>query len=405
MSSKRTLFLLAAVAGFLACAGLSAETLRFAYAKGDKYRIVSTVSENVFRNGKLMNTADILNKVTAEVTETRGDSGYLVMMFNTSERASGSVGSYEWSEEYPSEFWRDVKGVFTIDDSYFMPTVRDVPVFPEGDVSIGQTWSAPASEAHDFRRNFGIEGVFRFPITVNYAYLRNEVKNGVDCAVFSVSYNVFYKVPVPAYATGVYPARITASSQQTFWWDRVNKRPYLDEESFDFIFTLVSGDEIEFTGNARGEVIQAQPLDKEKMAQDVQNQLQKQNIPDASVRQDEKGVTIVLDNINFAPNSGALMPAEKDKLARIAQILSAYPGRDLLITGHTAAVAGYTAEQHQALSEERARAVGDYLLSIGARKATEMSIKGMGNREPIADNATEAGRMKNRRVEITILEN
>jgi outer membrane protein OmpA-like peptidoglycan-associated protein len=49
--------------------------------------------------------------------------------------------------------------------------------------------------------------------------------------------------------------------------------------------------------------------------------------------------------------------------------------------------------------------VGEYLLSLGAKKATQMVYKGMGSREPIADNATEAGKSRNRRVEITILEN
>jgi outer membrane protein OmpA-like peptidoglycan-associated protein len=400
----RRLLLLAAAA-LAAGIPLSAETFRFAYTKGEKYRILSTVTESVFKNGRLSNKAEILNKIAAEVTDTQAGSGYHKVSYNTSTRGSGSIGTYGWAEEYFSEFWRDDRGVYDIADTYFMPVVRDVPAFPEGEVTVGQSWTAPASEAHDFRRNFGIESVFRFPITVNYAYLRNEIKNGVDCAVIAISYTVFYKVPAPFRASADYPARITASSRQTFWWDRVNKRPYLDEEEFDFVFTQIGGDEIEFVGESRGELLEAPPLDREKVTRDIQKEIEDRKIPDTSVRADARGVTITLDNINFPPNSGALLPAEKEKLARIAQILKAYPGRDLLITGHTAAVAGYTKEQHQALSEERARAVGDYLLSLGARKPEGMSVKGMGNTAPIADNSTEAGRMKNRRVEITILEN
>jgi flagellar motor protein MotB len=49
--------------------------------------------------------------------------------------------------------------------------------------------------------------------------------------------------------------------------------------------------------------------------------------------------------------------------------------------------------------------VGNFILSQGARTARQMTIKGMGDRIPLADNSTEEGRMRNRRVEITIVEN
>ncbi len=116
-------------------------------------------------------------------------------------------------------------------------------------------------------------------------------------------------------------------------------------------------------------------------------------------------MTITLDNVNFQPNSDTLLPAEQEKLRRIAAIVKDYPDRDLLITGHTAGVSGYTAAQHQELSEMRAKAVGDFLLSLGARTADQVTTRGVGASVPIGDNATEEGRRKNRRVEITILEN
>ncbi len=383
----------------------AAETFTFAYTKGEKYRMLTTVTESVFMNGKLVNKAEILDKISAEVTDVKAGSGFTKATYETSTRDYGSLGSYEWSENYASEFWRDKRGLYDIADSYYMPIVRDVPTFPEGDVAVGGSWTAPGSESHDFRRNFGIEEVFRFPITVNYTYVRNETKNGVDCAVFEISYNVFYKVPVPFRAPEGYPARITASSRQVWWWDRANRRPYCAEESFDFVFSLTGGQEVEFIGEARGELLEAQPLDKGALKRDIQKQLEEKKIPDATVREDPQGVVITLENVQFAPNSGALLPSEKEKLGRIAEILKQYPDRDLLITGHTAATPAYTPEQHQELSEQRARAVGDYLISTGARKPQSLRIKGMGDTAPVADNATEAGKARNRRVEITILEN
>jgi outer membrane protein OmpA-like peptidoglycan-associated protein len=92
----------------------------------------------------------------------------------------------------------------------------------------------------------------------------------------------------------------------------------------------------------------------DKAAQEIQRDIEKSGIDNATARADELGVTITLENVNFPPNSEALLPAEREKLRRIVEILKKYPDRDLVITGHTAAVAGYTEEEHQALSGKRA---------------------------------------------------
>jgi outer membrane protein OmpA-like peptidoglycan-associated protein len=98
-----------------------------------------------------------------------------------------------------------------------------------------------------------------------------------------------------------------------------------------------------------------------------------------------------------------LRPSEQEKLDRIGEILRQYPDRDILITGHTA-LAG-TAEGRQQLSEQRAASVGQYLLETDVRDPSRLLYRGVGAREPIADNATDEGMRRNRRVEITLLEN
>jgi hypothetical protein len=164
----RVLLCLAGMA--LANPALHADVFRFAYLKGEKYRIVSQVHESVYVNGKFSHEADILDKIAVEVTETRANAGYHSVVFQTSERSWGSSETYQWSEEYQSQFWRDDRGAYTVDAAAFMPMVRDVPLFPEGDVQPGQSWVAKGSEVHDFRANFGIDTPFRFPITVDYTY-------------------------------------------------------------------------------------------------------------------------------------------------------------------------------------------------------------------------------------------
>ena len=87
----------------------------------------------------------------------------------------------------------------------------------------------------------------------------------------------------------------------------------------------------------------------------------------------------------------------------IGEILADYPENDLLVSGHTA-LAG-TEGGRQRLSVERARAVGEYLLAGGVRAADRVLYRGYGASRPIADNDVPSGRARNRRVEITVLDN
>jgi outer membrane protein OmpA-like peptidoglycan-associated protein len=90
-------------------------------------------------------------------------------------------------------------------------------------------------------------------------------------------------------------------------------------------------------------------------------------------------------------------------LDKIGEILKKYADRDILVGGHTA-LAG-TPEGRLALSRERAGRVADYLIGQGVRAPDRVVVRGYGAERPLADNSTEAGMRRNRRVEITILEN
>jgi len=388
-----------------AAAAAPAADLRYVYQKGEQYRLVTRVNERVLVNGQHSHQADILNRIAVKVTDVRDGSGLQQAVFQTSERAYGSSGSYEWSENYDSVFWRDARGAFDIDERYFMPVVRNVPLFPEKPVAPGDTWSAPGWEVHDFRASYGMQDPFSFPVTVSYTYLRDELRGGIDCAVIGIAYTVFQKLTTAPRTTRTYPVRLAGTSSQTLWWDKAAGRELAYTEKFDFLFTLATGDEVEYVGESSGELIEAAPLDRAATTAAIANELSRQKVEGASVRADELGVTITLENVSFQANSDALLPSEQEKLRRIASILAKYPDRDILITGHTAGVPGYTAQQHQELSELRAKAVGDFLILLGARSAGQITTRGMGAGVPIGDNATEEGRQRNRRVEITILEN
>ena len=401
--TKRLLVISAAIA--IAAVALPADVFRFAYSKGEKYRILSQVHESVYIDGQFSHDVDILNKIAVAITDTKEDAGYHVVDFQTSERLYGSQNTYEWTEHSTSEFWKDGRGAYTIDPSYFLPVIRDIPVFPEGDVPQGGAWSATGMESHDFRTNFGIQEPFQFPVTVNYTYENNVTRNGVPCAVFSIDYEISYSVTPAPGTTRMSPVKVTGYSHQRYWWNLAEKKPAAIEESFDFLFAMNTGDEVEFKGDSRSEVITSSALDRARVAGDIQKQLETQALPDVSVQQTDQGVTITLENVNFPPNSDQLLPAEQEKLRRIAEILKKYPDRNIAVAGFTARAPGYTEKDYQTLSEKRANAAANFLLSTGAVTAEKLTARGMGASSPVGDNSSEAGMRKNRRVEITILEN
>lgn len=110
---------------------------------------------------------------------------------------------------------------------------------------------------------------------------------------------------------------------------------------------------------------------------------------------------IVLKGINFAFNSSVLTPESKkilDEDQRIAR-LKAEPDIRVEVAGHTDSVG--SAAYNKKLSERRAQAVVDYLVSKGV-DPKRLKAVGYGKDKPIASNATEAGRAENRRVELQI---
>jgi len=112
------------------------------------------------------------------------------------------------------------------------------------------------------------------------------------------------------------------------------------------------------------------------------------------------GTKVVLHNLFFATNKTYILPESEDALNDLAAFLTKHSTVAIRITGHTDAVG--SEEANQRLSEGRANAVRDELIKRGI-DPTRIEAEGKGENEPIADNATEEGRAKNRRVEFTII--
>lgn len=143
--------------------------------------------------------------------------------------------------------------------------------------------------------------------------------------------------------------------------------------------------------------IEALAQEKERMSQRLQGALQMV----AETKQSARGLIVNLPDILFDFNRATLKEPSRVTLAKLAGILLIMPELNLRAEGHTDAVGGE--EYNLQLSDKRATAVVDFLRAQGV-DAARMTPAGYGMARPIADNGTEAGRAKNRRVEIVIAE-
>jgi len=385
------------------------DIFEFKHEKGSRYRILSVVDQAVFINNRLSHRAEILNRIAVDVTDITDGNGVHKAVFQTSERIiydsqtreQTALTGFQWSREYESVFQRDKLGRLTIDSQYYMPVVRNVPVFPEKDISVGEIWRAEGYEVHDFRDAFGIPEPYHIPFIADYQYVGEREWKGKNYPSFSVSYRIATRPP--AVRGRLYPTRIYGEFNQLVFWDHALGQPAAYEETFRITFEMSDRIAREFRGIAHAEYIESEEMNKDQIAAEINEELKRLDINDVNVRVVEEGISISLENIQFYADSDRMLPGEQVKLSRISGILTRYQDRDIQVSGH-AALAG-AREYLLELSWKRARAVADYLLSRNVRTADRMVIRGYGADRPIADNSTEAGMSKNRRVEITILEN
>jgi outer membrane protein OmpA-like peptidoglycan-associated protein len=116
-------------------------------------------------------------------------------------------------------------------------------------------------------------------------------------------------------------------------------------------------------------------------------------------RDTARGLIVNMSDVLFDTAKFSLRPAAREKLAKVAGIVSGHPGLKLDVEGYTDSVGGDA--YNQQLSEQRGSSVRDYLMQQGM-PGTSVTSKGFGKAQPVSSNETAKGRQENRRVEIVI---
>ncbi|MDR1147263.1 MAG: OmpA family protein [Spirochaetaceae bacterium] len=397
---------------------VNAEEFVFKHKVGDKFKTISTSREDVFVNGEFLYGTKILNRMASEVTDMQNGVAVHKALFQLAEERDtedGGSKSFQWTAEYDSVFGRDASGKITIASNYVMPTVRNVPVFPPRSINAGETWEDEGCEVHDLGPAFGVNQLSRLPFTAHYTFIGERDWRGKLCKAVSISYSLEYSpadfledAPLDllggASEKPLTPLYVRGESAQIMYWDAALGQPVGAEEQFKLEFKMSDGNIYEFRGKAEAEIIESSGMDKDAIADDILRGLSDEGVEGADVRVVEEGVKINLGDIMFEPDTAILLQGEEKKLEKIGALLRKYPARDILVGGH-AARAGGTERSRQQLSQERAAVIAAYLIEQGVRSPDRIIARGYGSQNPIAGNDTESGRQKNRRVEITLLEN
>jgi len=116
-------------------------------------------------------------------------------------------------------------------------------------------------------------------------------------------------------------------------------------------------------------------------------------------RDTARGLIVNMSDALFQTGSSELRPLVREKLAKIAGIVSSHHGLKLSVEGHTDSIG--SDEYNQRLSEKRAQSARHYLISQGV-SANSIVARGFGKTIPIESNDTSQGRQKNRRIEIIV---
>lgn len=374
----------------------------FKHNKGDAVSHISTVQEEAYLNGQLNNKTEFINRTSTTVKDVdeNGNAFLQTHYMTTQNSLMNRSGNYlSWGEEDFVNIYRRLNGELYNSDNSDLPTVRSVPAFSEAAVGVGESWTCNGMEVHDCRDLFGMTEPIVIPFTATYTYSGTSEQNGQTLQIIDVYYEFYQEKPLNR-KYGTYRGATGFAKQKIYWNNELGDLDHYTEQ-FQIKMVDTYGNSFIFNGISHGEVTEYKSVNDDTNAKKLQKTLDKYKLDNIFVNKGEKGLTITLENIQFEPDSNILLPSEKKKLEKIAEILKDF-SNDLLIIGHCAERG--TERARQILSEERAQSVADFLVQLGTRDEYHIFTQGKGSTQPVASNATEEGRIKNRRVEITIMD-
>lgn len=170
-----------------------------------------------------------------------------------------------------------------------------------------------------------------------------------------------------------------------------------DQASSALALSAANADAEQSRLTAQQAVASAQQADSDKAA--MRTRLSEQLNSILQTRDSARGLIVSMSDVLFDTGKYSLKPGAREKLAKVAGILLAYPSLNIEVGGYTDNVGSDV--MNQTLSENRAGSVRDYLVQEGVLR-NAVSARGFGNSLPVATNENASGRQQNRRVELVV---
>jgi outer membrane protein OmpA-like peptidoglycan-associated protein len=395
MQSPRKWYLLAL--GLLLCPpAFAGDTLTFEF--GDRIRVSERSNLSRTEGGRYVGLTT--RQTTAYLTRISGNEYEgTAITFEQTRRNMNQVGR---SVDASARAFIVTDHTQTFARSAGVPRYTGLPHLPGTPVVPGDTWSAPGFIVIG---EPDLDPPLRVEILVGYRYVGTDMFDGEPVRVIEAQFATRYPPPPdPDDPAPPAPVRTDVTAVR----GRHSLTVLLPDDSSAPLFIRDELEEqMELAGRPavvrRGHVLLFVYGLSAETQQARARQLESDLQADSDVRVDvtATGTRITVGGVRFVADQAVILPEERSRLARIADALTAIDGVRFLVVGHTADVGSIQSQVD--LSWERARVMVRELVDLGLDQRL-FDVEGRGGREPVDSNETEAGRARNRRVEIYVLE-
>ena len=236
--------------------------------------------------------------------------------------------------------------------------------------------------------------------TAYYASDKNGTKGGLDLYSFILRQDI--QPPKTLWVKGqVFDAKTKIGLPSSVELTDIHTRQIISkvqtDEEGNYLTTLPVGKEYAFNVNRKSYLFFSEHYDLSG------NKYDSVFTADIPLKPIEAGAIIVLKNIFFDSKKTALKQESLVELDKVVQLMIDNPMLKILISGHTDNVG--KPQDNIILSNGRALAVVNYLLSSRLIAKERLQAKGIGAAKPVEDNATEEGKAANRRTELSVISN
>jgi len=383
---------------FISISALFAQSqIYFSLIPEDKYRVIERSDYRIRVNGVYKGHIYNENRGIMEVFREKDGSYTVDGTFYVFEELTkdGSRKASKVDEINRSSFSLYSSGEMIIGRDRSYPLLRSFPNYGNESLKKGNSWLAFSEKVvlHNDTKTV-------FPVYCEYVYEGVGKYNGVDVHRIRAKYAVRYNRGDDLDGNENLK-NISGTHDVSIIIEVDTGKPVLIRDNMKELHTFIDGGSLEKTGFILTFYKGIAGMEKGQLAERLRDDLDDSILKDVEITESEEGLTLMLNQLHFVADRAVILGEDAPLLDSIAESLKKIEERTFFVKGHTADIG--TVESQMSLSLDRALVVVRELVKRGISEDRFLYI-GRGGLDPLADNDTEEGRARNRRVEIVIME-